>query len=106
MSDSNAAPPQLDDDALNARISLATEVILTSGTITAEDVARGWYEAPDPTDEMQRAVIVLGLTIICGGLDGAPVEVIAAAWSEHRLLVASITAMLEAVQTIKAEAVK
>lgn len=95
--------PDIDDATLEARTALATEVILTSGTIQAEDITRGWYDRPDPSDEMQRAVVLLALTIICGGLDGAHVDDILSAWNDKRLLTAATRALLDAVDTIRCD---
>lgn len=104
MTDDRPTFDYIDDEALEARIALATDIILTSGTITAEDVKSGWYDAPNPADEMQRIVTVLGLTVILGGVNGAPIDLIADAWGDKRILHGAIRAMLEAVETVRAEA--
>ena len=99
---SDAIP--LGEAALESRVNLAIDILLTSGAVLAEDVERGWWDAPDPNDEFQRTTILVALTVICGGVDGAAsVDELNAAWKTPRLLQAAIRAVLQAVETVRAE---
>lgn len=93
----------IDDDTLRSRISLATEMMLTSGIISAEDVARGWFDKPEPEEQTQRFVITLGLMVILNGVHGAPIDAIVDAWEVTRLLEGAVEAMLTAVEVIRSE---
>lgn len=102
----NRTPAQwldIDDDTLRSRITLATEMMLTSGMICAEDVRKGWYDQPMPGDEMQNLVITLGLMVILNGVHGAPADAIVDAHETPRLLEGAIEAMLTAVDVIRSE---
>lgn len=93
----------IDDETLRARISLATEMMLTSGMVCAEDVRKGWYDQPQPGDEMQNLVITLGLMVILNGVHGAPADALVDALETPRLVNGAIEAMLSAVDVIRSE---